>query len=96
MKTDIKPSDSEIKQAIAKILEESLLKIRLEGALGNHKNCEIQADHVHNLPNLLINYSDELLDFYFNIERKAYISQCHQNYPKSFEEHWEILAKRLK
>jgi hypothetical protein len=95
MKTDKRPSDTEAKVAIAHILSESLLRIRLQGALGNHKNCEIEADHVHNLPNLLLNFSDELLAFYYNVERKQYLAQTVEKYPQSYDADWKTLAMRL-
>ncbi|HTR43468.1 MAG TPA: hypothetical protein VMH87_17790 [Pseudomonadales bacterium] len=95
MNTDNKPTDAEVKIAIKQILSESLLSIRLQGALGNHKNCEIEADHVHNLPVLLINFSDELLAFYYNVERKAYLAQSGGKYPLTYDAHWKVLAMRL-
>lgn len=95
MKTNNKPTDAEVKTAIAHILSESLLRIRLQGALGDHKSCEIEADHVHNLPNLLMNFSDKLLGFYYNVERKQYLAQSGGKYPQSYDVDWETLAMRL-
>jgi hypothetical protein len=95
MNTDNKPSEAETKVAIAHILSESLLRIRLQGSLGSHKICEIEADHVHNLPNLLLNFSDELLAFYYNVERKQYLAQSGGKHPQSYDADWKILARRL-
>lgn len=95
MITDNKPTDAEVKTAIARILSESLLRIRLQGALGDHRSCELEADHVHNLPNLLMNFSDELLAFYYNVERKQYLAQSRGKYPQSYDADWKTLAMRL-
>ena len=90
-----KPQDTEVKTAIANILKASLLRIRLEGAMGNHKICEIEADHVHNLPDLLLNFSDHLLAFYYNVERKAYLNQIGGKHPPIYDPDWAVIAERL-
>ena len=95
MKTENRPSEAEVKAAIASILKRSLLSIRLQGALGNHKNCEIEADHVHNLPDLLVNFSDELLNFYYKVERKQYLAQNGEKHPQTYDADWKTLAMRL-
>jgi hypothetical protein len=92
---NIKPSDQEAKLAIACILTESLLRIRREAAFGHHEACEIEADHVHNLPHLLADFSEDLLAFYYNTERKVYLAQTGGNYPHSYEDAWKTVARRL-
>ena len=95
MKTNYRPTDAEVNSAIARILSTSLVRIRSQGALGDYKSCEVEADHVHNLPNLLVHFSDELLAFYFNVERKQYVAQSGGEYPKSYDADWSVLAERL-
>lgn len=95
MSTKLEPSDSEVKTAVANILKQALLRIRIEASVASNKSCEIEADHVHNLPDLLINYSDELLKFYYDIERTSYLRECKENYPSQYDGDWNTLARRL-
>jgi len=47
------------------------------------------ADHIHNLPALLKNYSPEGLKFYWEIERAGFISKATEI--TAFEELWKKL-----
>lgn len=96
MATQIEPSDSEVHAAVASILKQALLRIRSNASVGINKSCEIEADHVHNLPDLLINYSDELLAFYYDVERTSYLRECNGIYPKQYDVDWNIMARRLR
>jgi hypothetical protein len=47
------------------------------------------------LPDLLLDFSDELLAFYYNVERKQYLAQTGEQYHKSYDADWKTLALRL-
>jgi hypothetical protein len=53
---------------LIEILYLATLRIRCEGKMGNGGRCEIEADHVHNLPQLLKEYSAGALLYYYQIE----------------------------
>ncbi|HEV3117193.1 MAG TPA: hypothetical protein VGY58_09085 [Gemmataceae bacterium] len=65
----------EIASVIVDILRTGLLSIRSAAWAGDAQRCAIEADHIHNLPDLLNNYSDELLSFYWHVSREAFIKE---------------------
>jgi len=65
----------EVRIAVVELLRTGLLRIRRAAAAADPALCFIEADHLHNLPTLLESYSEDLLRFYLDVERKAYVSQ---------------------
>ncbi len=63
----------EISQVLLRILSTAILRIRHLGVQGCAEECEIEADHVHNLPALIQDYSPERLEYYWSIERVHYL-----------------------
>jgi hypothetical protein len=80
---------SEIAQVLSDILQTGLLSIRNCGWSG-HRSA-IEADHLHNLPALLANYSPDLLRYYWNAERTAYLAQIGPESASIFDPHWKRL-----
>jgi hypothetical protein len=63
----------EIRGVLLDILTEGLLRIRRLGNSGNADACSLEADHLHNLPELIRSvHRRELLCFYYNVERPAF------------------------
>lgn len=81
----------EIANILLKILSEGLLRIR--ASADDAERCFDEADHLHNLPNLLADYSPELLDFYWDVERPSYIARTPRTDLDRFERLWEELAR---
>jgi len=50
---------TEIAEILTEILRTGLLRIRALGWSGNAERCAIEADHLHNVPDLLAHYSPE-------------------------------------
>jgi hypothetical protein len=65
----------EVRVAVVQLLRTGLLRIRRAAGAADAALCFIEADHLHNLPTLLESYSEELLRFYLNVEREAYLKQ---------------------
>jgi hypothetical protein len=82
----------EIAKVLAEILTTGLLIIRVRGWSGDANRCAIEADHIHNVPDLLVHYSPELLDFYWNVSRSSYIKET----PASELAIWEPLWRQLR
>jgi len=82
---------TEIAEILTEILTIGLLRIRALGWSGNADRCAIEADHIHNVPDLLAHYSPERLVYYWNVERPSYISQT----PASELADWEPLWRQL-
>lgn len=70
---------SEVATAVSELLRVGLLRVRRAASAGDATLCGIEADHLHNLPTLLHNYSSELLDFYLTVERDAFLQQLEQH-----------------
>jgi hypothetical protein len=85
----------EIADVILDILQKGLLRIRALGWSGNSAACASEADHLHNLPSLLSNYSPELLRYYWEAEKPGYCSRGDGD-PKAFAPAWERLHSLLK
>jgi hypothetical protein len=72
-------SDQEIRSAINDILARGLTSIRYNGAMGRARYCGIEADHLHNLPQILFNLREPLVDYYYRIERPIYLREYRKN-----------------
>jgi hypothetical protein len=55
----------------------------------NTDQVEAEADHVHNLPAILRDYSSDALKFYWEIERPCFLSKVPD--VVAFEEPWKRL-----
>jgi hypothetical protein len=80
---------AEVAQVLLDILQAGLLSIRNCGWSGSRS--AIEADHLHNLPALLANYSPDLLRFYWDVERTAYLTQIGPESAAIFAPHWKRL-----
>jgi hypothetical protein len=88
-------SDREIlRDALLSILREGLLRIRARGWDGDAEQCAIETDHLHNVPELIRTLKPELLRYYYEIERPAYLSRVKT--AQFFEPHWNQIGALLK
>jgi hypothetical protein len=79
----------------------SLLRVRSAAGAGDAPLCFIEADHVHNLPALLENFSEQLLRFYLDVERPSYRDQLDRHAARNndhrdvrvLEPYWESLDR---
>jgi hypothetical protein len=84
----------EIAHILLEILQEGLLLIRACGWNGLADTCAIEADHLHNLPRLLEAYRPELLIYYWDVERMAYIERATRPLA-SYEALWRELEPHI-
>lgn len=82
----------EIANILREILETGLLSIRHLGWAGNGERCAVEADHIHNLPGLLTDYSPDRLRYYWETERVAYTQQSTAQECAAFAPLWARLA----
>jgi hypothetical protein len=85
----------EISEILTDILQTGLLRIRAWGWNQDPHRCAIEADHLHNLPTLLSSFKPELLDYYWNVERIAFIQQSSPENVAGFEHLWKALAEHI-
>jgi hypothetical protein len=83
----------DVARVILHILQVAVLRIRAGGWKGDGPRCALEADHVHNLPALLINYSEDLLRFYWEVERPSFMKRCGPADLKGYEPLWAELAQ---
>jgi hypothetical protein len=93
----MKPCPQHIAEPLLEILRLGLLAIRAAGFANRGDLCAIHADHLHNLPHLFDHYSDDLLLFYWQVERDKLIQKA--NPGRYFEAPWsqlEMIIAELK
>lgn len=84
------------KHAILEVLRIGLLRIRANADAGDAEACFIEADHLHNLPGILeAERCDELVDYYYKIERPAFLERVKSN-AAHFQAPWTALARAIR
>ncbi len=78
----------EIADIILGILRSGILAARNSGDAGR---SALEADHLHNLPELLRHFRPELLRYYWNVERPAYLKAASRQNTQRFEPLWAQL-----
>jgi hypothetical protein len=86
---------NELSDVLLEVIRIGLLRIRLFATNGDATKCAQEADHIHNLPSLLTRFSADLLLFYWNTERVAFIEQNTPNDVEQFQVAWGSLADLL-
>jgi hypothetical protein len=85
----------EIAEILLEILRTGILRIRAMSWEENHARCAIEADHLHNLPQLVAHFSHDLLKYYWEVERVSFIEQISQDDLAIFSPMWDRLAPYL-
>jgi hypothetical protein len=73
------------------LLRHGLLTCRAAGWRRNAARCAAEADHLHNLPDLIADYSGERLRYYWDVERPAFAATCAPEELGWWEEQWARL-----
>lgn len=84
-----------VAEIVQEILHTGILRIRAAAWSGDTQRCAIEADHIHNLPALLKDYSDERLRYYWEVERPAFIEQSSGTAVAELERLWERLSSEV-
>lgn len=79
---------AEIADILCGIIRTGLLRIRN----GMATDVALEADHLHNLPELVTDYKPELLDYYWTVERVCYIERSTAEDAQFFDSLWAALA----
>ncbi len=82
----------ELAAVLRQILEIGLLRARAAGWGGDAAKAAVEADHLHNLPGLLVEHHPGALAYYWNVERPSFL-KCSADGGVSFEEAWSKLAR---
>lgn len=65
-----------IEAIVLEILQNALLRARFAAWAGNSARAASEADHVHNLPDLLKDYCPAKLHFYWEISKPSFQAVC--------------------
>ncbi len=82
---------SPIAEVLLDILHHGLLACRAAGWAGHAERCAMDADHLHNLPDLIADYSADRLQYYWDVERPSFAARCDPGELRFWEEQWERL-----
>jgi hypothetical protein len=84
-----------IEASLLSILKFGLLNIRYHAERKNAERCAIEADHLHNIPGLLQNFSVDLMRFYIDIEMPQYIREIDGQVIADIRSAWAVLTDWL-
>jgi len=85
----------EIAAILLDIIDLGIMKIRAFGWANESQRCSEEADHIHNLPDLLKDYSSEKMAYYWEVERDCYKAHATLEDIQGFEPLWKQLAAAL-
>lgn len=85
----------EISAILIEMLRMGLLHIRALAWSGGADFCAVEADHPHNLPNLIADYSHEKLLYYWEIERPSYLKRASEPQRVYWEHVWKSLRPHV-
>jgi hypothetical protein len=85
----------EVAEILCDILATGLVRIRAAALSGDAERCQIESDHLHNLPRLLSDYTDEALAYYWEAERPSFVDRSAGASTEDFDGPWGRLKKRL-
>ncbi len=81
----------ELATMLLDLIETAALRIRAAGWRGDAAACANEADHIHNLPALLRDYSIDRLHYYWSAERPSYLARGGD--VRAFESVWADLNR---
>jgi hypothetical protein len=86
----------EVPRIVLEILRLGLLRIRADGWAGKAAACAREADHIHNLPELLESKCKKsLLLYYWHTTRPCFIEECGGKDVGMFESLWAELERHV-
>jgi hypothetical protein len=84
-----------VQASLFTILKLGLLIIRSEAERKNSERCAIEANHLHNIPGLLDNFSVDALKYYIDVEAPQYVRESNEQIPEEFRRAWTELTDWL-
>jgi hypothetical protein len=85
----------ELADTLLSLVQIGVLRIRSSAWEWNAEQCGIEADHIHNLPDLIVDYSPDKLAYYWNVERPEYVKQVPEDRLAGWEPVWQQLSEKL-
>ncbi len=82
---------NDIADILLEILENGTAYARAAGWSGDAERAVVEADHIHNLPYLIRNFSLSSLYYYWNVQRKHFIGKTDDRMLAMYQPLWERL-----
>ena len=86
-------NEEQVRIVLLRILQIGLLRIRSFGWDGKADECAKEADHLHNLPELLENFQLDRVRQYLEVYRNAFMKQAANT--EQFVPQWNRLQRLL-
>jgi hypothetical protein len=74
------------------ILQLGLLNIRSCAERQDHIRCGAEANHLHNIPALILDFSQDKLQFYMSIEVPQYLQDINNQASSEMRQLWKLLT----
>jgi len=78
-------------EPLTQIITLGLLNIRVAAVKKDWERCIVESNHIHNLPSLINNYSEDLLKFYLQVEKTQFQRESVGVNIYQFEQQWAKL-----
>jgi hypothetical protein len=85
----------EIAETLLSILQIGILRIRSLAWQGEADLCGVESDHIHNLPDLIADYTPAKLSHYLDIERPEYLRLIQDDLSSEWEPLWHQLERHV-
>ena len=85
----------EIAETLLSILRIGISRIRLLAWTGETELCGVESDHIHNLPDVIADYTPEKLSHYWDIERPEYVRLIQDDLSVEWEPLWHQLERHV-
>ena len=82
---------SELIKQLLNIMELGIVNTRYFLENNDCASGIVEANHIHNIPSLIGNFSYELLAFYLDIEVREYRQKASSQLLAGFEKNWQVL-----
>src|SRR4051812_44019877 len=80
---------------IVELIRIGLLRVRSLAWSGNQIRCAIEADHIHNLPRLLTDFSIDQLEAYWEKDRPTYRVRVTPDELNAWEDLWSAMRAHV-
>lgn len=85
----------DICQHLLQVLSIGVRNIRVCCERRQYERCGYEADHIHNIPTLIEDFSLDRLAYYVEVEAAEYLRQIDQWRPSELEATIDLLKRRL-
>jgi hypothetical protein len=82
---------AEIGGILSELIGVGLLQVRTAGWAGDANLCAAIADHLHNVPHLLDEFTQDGLEYYWEVERPQLRGSADEETLREFEPLWDRL-----